>query len=102
MSTLHTVNKSPFATKTLLSCLNHASKGDSILLIEDGVYGALKGSELAEIITTKAKDFSVFLLAPDMKARGINEDKLIENIELVDYAKFVDMAAKHDLNQAWL
>lgn len=102
MSTLHTVNKSPFATRTLLSCLNHVSAGDSILLIEDGVYGALMGSEISKNISDKSKGFSIFVLAPDMKARGLSEDKLIEGIEPVDYASFVDMAAKHDLNQAWL
>ncbi len=44
MSTLHTVNKSPFATQALLSCLNHAKAGDAVLLIEDGVYGGLGGT----------------------------------------------------------
>ena len=43
MSTLHTVNKSPFATQALVSCLNHAKAGDTVLMIEDGVYGGLGG-----------------------------------------------------------
>ena len=40
MSTLHTVNKSPFATQALLSCLNHAKAGDAILLERGGTYFA--------------------------------------------------------------
>lgn len=40
---LHTVNKSPFERNALESCLQHAKKGSSVLLIEDGVYGAIKG-----------------------------------------------------------
>ncbi len=37
MSTLHTVNKSPYERNAEL--LDHASSGDCILLIEDGVLG---------------------------------------------------------------
>ena len=102
MATLHTVNKSPFETRTLQSCLNHASEGDSILLIEDGVYGALNNSEIADIVATKIAKISILVLAPDLEARGLNEDRLIKGIGTTDYAGFVDMAAKHELNQAWL
>ena len=44
---LHTVNKSPFEKNSLQTCLRLSKPGSSILLIEDGVYGALKGSEVA-------------------------------------------------------
>ena len=55
MSTLHTVNKSPFGNGTLLSCLNHCKPGDAVLLIEDGVYGALQG-RVARIGADAAQD----------------------------------------------
>ena len=102
MATLHTVNKSPFETNALKSCLNHVSDGDSILLIEDGVYGALLKSEIAEVVSKKLEKISIIVLAPDLKARGLNADRLIEGISTTDYAGFVDLAAKHELNQAWL
>ena len=44
MTMLHTVNKSPFERNTLETCLSLAKKGSSILLFEDGVYAAVKGS----------------------------------------------------------
>ena len=43
---LHIVNKSPFTTTSLESCLRVAKPGATILLIEDGVYGALDGSRV--------------------------------------------------------
>jgi tRNA 2-thiouridine synthesizing protein B len=38
---LHTVNKSPTDRNSLESCIRLAKKGGSVLLIEDGVYGAM-------------------------------------------------------------
>jgi tRNA 2-thiouridine synthesizing protein B len=102
MSTLHTVNKSPFATQSLLSCLNHCKDGDAVLMIEDGVYGGLSGTGLTEIIAEKVKTVALFVLSPDLSARGIDDARVMSGVEGVDYAGFVDLVAKHDRTQAWL
>jgi tRNA 2-thiouridine synthesizing protein B len=102
MSTLHTVNKSPFATQTLQSCLGHAKDGDAILMIEDGVYGAAKGTALAALVAAKAGTVAIYALSGDMAARGLDASRLIEGVTPVDYAGFVDLAAKCDRAQAWL
>jgi tRNA 2-thiouridine synthesizing protein B len=99
---LHTVNKSPFETNALQSCLAHVSKGDTVLLIEDGVLGALKGTIVSGDVTAKRDDVQFCVLAPDAAARGLAKDRLIEGIDLIDYAGFVDLAAKHETSQAWL
>ena len=102
MSTLHTVNKSPFATQTLLSCINHTLQGDAILLIEDGVYGALAGSTVAEAVKAKAGDVSIYVLTEDAAARGLPAGKLLGEVTGVTYQGFVDLVAQHDRTQAWL
>ena len=96
MSTLHTVNKSPFATQALLSCLNHAKAGDAILLIEDGVYGGLSGTQMTEIVTEFGKSVSLYVLAPDAAARGIDTKRVIDAVQGVDFPGFVELVAKHD------
>jgi tRNA 2-thiouridine synthesizing protein B len=102
MSTLHTVNKSPFATQALISCLNHAKPGDAVLMIEDGVYGGLGGTGLTDIVEEFGKAVSLYVLTPDLAARGIEAGRLVPGIEGVDYAGFVDLVAKHDRTQSWL
>ncbi len=102
MSTLHTVNKSPFATQALLSCLNHCKDGDAVLMIEDGIYGGMAGSGLSDIVAEKGKTVSLFVLSPDMAARGVDASRLIAGVEGTDYAGFVDLVAKHDRTQNWL
>lgn len=102
MSILHTVNKSPFEKTTFDSCLNHARAGDAVLLIEDGVYAAVKGTAVAKRIAARNGDLSIYALGPDLAARGVNDKALIEGIAVVDYGGFVDLVAEHDVAQAWL
>ena len=101
MSTLHTVNKSPFEKRSLESCLGYAKAGSSVLLYEDGVYGAIKGSAIADKVSSAA-GVKFFVMGPDLKARGVSEDKLLDGIEVVDYAGFVKLAVENDKVQAWV
>ncbi|MCC7166473.1 MAG: sulfurtransferase complex subunit TusB [Rhodospirillales bacterium] len=101
MSLLHTVAKSPFERDALASCLALSLPGAAILLYEDGVYGALKGGRFAERLVEAAKTRALYVLGPDLKARGLGEDKLIAGVTVVDYRGFVDLAAKHQAVQAW-
>jgi tRNA 2-thiouridine synthesizing protein B len=99
---LHIVNKSPFQTSTLQSCLDHARAGDAILLIEDGVYAAIRGSAVATAVTEAKGKVTFHALGPDIAARGIAPEKLIDGVTSVDYGGFVDLVAEHKTNQAWL
>lgn len=102
MATLHTVNKSPFATNSLQSCLNHAKDGDVILMIEDGVYGGTTGTLIADAVAARAGSVTIHVLEGDAAARGISPERLINSVTPVDYAGFVALAAETDRTQAWL
>lgn len=102
MSILHTVNKSPFERSNLDSCLNHATKGDAILLIEDAVYAAMKAGAFAARMADAAKQFKVCVLGPDLQARGVDPAGVIDGVAVVDYAGFVDLAAENRAVNAWL
>jgi len=102
MSQLHTVNKSPLDRNALESAVNHATKGSTVLLIEDGIYGAMKGTAKSALITDAIGDISFCVMGPDLKARGIDESKVIDGIKVVDYKGFVDLVAEHDATQSWL
>ena len=99
---LHLINKSPFERNALDSCLRVAKSGDSILLIEDGVYAALAKAAHAEQITGRMDDFSFYVLGPDVAARGLDDTPLIEGVATVDYEGFVDLVAETDATQSWL
>lgn len=98
---LHTVNKSPFERSTLESCLRLARDGSSVLLYEDAVYAALMGTAFEDRMRTAVERFALYVLGPDLKARGLAEDHLIEGIRVIDYGGFVDLAVEADKVQAW-
>ncbi|AHE98854.1 sulfurtransferase complex subunit TusB [Thioalkalivibrio paradoxus] len=102
MSMLHTVNKSPFERNTLASCLGHAKAGSDILLIEDGVYAAVRGTSHEDMVRNAVGTHNVYVLGPDLLARGMNPEQVIEGISVADYGDFVDLTEKHDKVQAWL
>jgi len=98
---LHTVNKSPFERDAFKACLQHAKKGDSVLLIEDGIYAALKDTAVAAQIQQAMKNVTVYALTPDLEARGMKE-RVLDGVKLVDYAGFVDLTVQCKAVQAWL
>jgi len=102
MSMLHTVNKSPLDKNSLSSCIAHAKEGSAILLIEDGVYGAMDKTSASAELKAAMKTIAVFALKPDLDARGIGDNRLIDGIKTVDYAGFVDLTEKHNTVQSWL
>jgi tRNA 2-thiouridine synthesizing protein B len=102
MSILHTVNKSPFERNSLESCLKFAQNGNAVLLIEDGIYAALKGTSAEGQVKAALDNLKVYVLGPDLAARGFKEERVIEGVNVVDYAGFVDLAAENDKVQAWL
>ena len=102
MAVLHTVNKSPFERDSLATCLRLARPGSTLLLIEDGIYAALRGTAVEETLRAALGSHEIRVLEPDLLARGMDPAGLIEGIERVDYGGFVDLAAAHDSVQAWL
>ena len=102
MSILHTINKSPFEKTAFSSCLGHLVGGSSVLMIEDGVYGALQGTSAEASVKQALDTVKVYVLGPDLKARGFSDERIIPGISVVDYPGFVDLATEHDKVQAWL
>lgn len=101
MPMLHIVNKSPFEKNAFESCLAHAKAGSTILLLEDGVYAATKGTKYSKMLEEAMADKKVYALTPDADARGIRTN-LLSNVQLVDYNGFVDLVTENDTVQSWL
>lgn len=99
---LHTVNKSPFEKNSLNTCLRLAKPGSAILLIEDAVYAAAQRTSVSDKVKKATETHSVYVLGPDLKARGLDENNIIEGIKVVGYDGFVDLAVEHDKVQSWL
>ena len=101
MSMLHTVNKSPFEKESMKSCLRLSAEGSSILLIEDGIYAAMVDTTISDSVKEAMKSKKIYALKEDVNARGV-QNKLMDGIEQIDYAGFVDLVTQHDKVQSWV
>ena len=98
---LHIVNKSPYERNALESCLRLAQPRSALLLIEDGVYAATRGSAAETSLKQAMAQLKVYALAPDLEARGV-AGRVMEGIQLVDYGGFVELACEQANCQSWL
>ena len=86
VATLHLVNKAA----AWADCQPLLGLGDTVLLIEDGVYAA---ERLGGAISARA-------LAPDVRARGLSE-RLGPNVGLASFDDFVALVVSHDRVVTW-
>ncbi len=94
MSSLHTINKST-AHCAMTSCMKALQSGDSILLIEDGVYAS------AQLSQYNIEGVSIYALREDLLARGLPTTQLPGAIQAVSYCDFVDLVCRHQRCVSW-
>jgi tRNA 2-thiouridine synthesizing protein B len=97
---LHIVNKSPLERPALDACLRIAAPG-TILLIEDAVYAATRGTAVEARIKEAMGRHRICALLPDLEARAV-ADRVIDGVATVDYGGFVELVAEHRACQSWL
>ena len=93
---LHTLNAAP-GSVAFEDCLRLATAGDTILLLGNGVYAALAGSEAAGLLRHSEAD--VVILKDDAIAAGsaISSDLFLA----IDMAGFVELSERYPRQLAW-
>jgi len=102
MNTLNIINKSPFEKRTLEQCVRRIGTNDSILLIEDATVAAISNTACETLLGEAKAANKVFVLQPDLQARGLSDAALSDGVETVDYAGFVELVVGHDRVHSWL
>ena len=97
---LHIVNKSPLERHALDACLRIAQPG-CILLIEDAVYAATRGTAVEARVREAMGRHRVCALLPDLEARAV-ADRVIDGVTTIGYDGFVDLVEAHPNCQSWL
>jgi tRNA 2-thiouridine synthesizing protein B len=97
MPTLHIINGSS-DRGALARCLYAASRGDTVLLIGNGVY--LADAAVFGNFRSKGTGFAWFVLGDDVRARSLT-DRLASDVGLVDDEGFVDLVVAHHPIVSW-
>ena len=100
MTTVFTLSKAWHDSVWLYEQMAFASNGDAIMLLQDGVLSAHSAIALASFLAKcDAMGIRVYALQEDCQMRGI--EKKYPQLELLDYAGFVELVCQHDKQVAW-
>jgi tRNA 2-thiouridine synthesizing protein B len=93
---LHTLNAAPSAS-AFSTCLDTACEGDAILLLGDGVYGAIAGSAACERLAESGA--ALYLLRCDAEAAGLLDR--VDAGALIGMEEFVALTEHYPRQLAW-
>mgnify|MGYP000178281876 CR=1 FL=1 len=97
IQTLHLIQRSPFTHSALSDCLKVIDPLDSILLMQDGVYG-LQHPKLLN----SDRNLNTNALLDDVLARGLDQlSPETTNINKISYSQFVTLCANHKHVISW-
>ena len=94
---LHIIAKSPVEP----IMLDRIDAGDTVLFIRSAVLAVLSGNILCERLTVMTEQNQLYALSPDLEARGISPEELLEGIGIIDYADFVELTMEHLVIHSW-
>jgi len=91
---LHTVSAGP----GLADCLALAAPDDALLLLGDGVYSAMSGSDTAAAL--EASGLPLYALGQDVLAAGVSA-YLLASVTVVDFDAFVALTEAFSRQLNW-
>ena len=94
---LHTINSSPLSDYALQNCLSYLGDSDYVLLMGDAVISVTVNIEQRSDLLTLHKNNRLFILQPDLQARGLSADIG----KIIDYAGFVDLSIECKSQLSW-
>lgn len=93
---LHTLNAAP-SSAAYRDCLKVVQRGDAVVLLGDGVYATLDGTEACSEL--QSKEVELFMLEADALLAGIPTPA--ENITSIDMDGLVALTERFPRQLAW-
>lgn len=85
----------------LVSFIKMMGQEDELLLLSDGIYSLLPGTEAYEQLTLLLEKGKLYALEDDLLARGVDASNLLPNGRSISYDTFVDLVVKHQRTYNW-
>ena len=100
MSSLICINQSWHREPWLFERLGRASQGDTIVLMEEAVLALQSPLTLGSFLAKcESRSVGVKAMRDDVQTHGIVS--AYDSIELIDYARLVELVVQHDKQIAW-
>ena len=95
---LHLIFQSPIQ----LAVLQRIEPGDVVVFLENSVFRILKTDFSTEMLMPLLVTNRLCVLTEDLIIRGIEPDRLLTGIDVIEYSELVDLSVKHPVIQSWL
>jgi sulfur relay protein TusB/DsrH len=86
------------AAETLLE---RVADGDALLFLENSVFSLLKAGKHSATLSALAKHQALYVLTSDLQTRGIAPDRLISEVNIIDYQGFVILTTQYSTLCSW-
>lgn len=94
---LHLISASPVAP----AVLERIDSGSSVVFLENAVLSILSNGQLNARLAGMLADHRLYVLAADLLMRGIDADRIVQGIEVIDYQGLVGLTVAHPLIHSW-
>lgn len=94
--TLHTLNAPP-SSAAFSDCLKVLGEGDALVLLGDGVYAAIEGSDACRALVDSAA--ALYVLAADARLAGVTLSG--GDLRAIDMDGLVTLTQQYPRQQAW-
>ena len=98
---LHILRHSPHAQSCFASCLRTINARQSLLLIEDAVYGLFPGTSSRSALEYLPATVRLYALDVDLQARGLALDDVPTRATIISYAMMVELTVEHHKVVSW-
>ena len=98
---LHILRHSPHAESRFASCLRAINSGQSLLLIEDAVYGLLPNTSTRNSLEYLPATVTLYALDADLQGRGLALDDLPPRVVIISYPMMVELCIEHTKAVSW-
>lgn len=98
---LHILRHSPYHESRFASCLRAISSGQSLILMEDAVYGLLPGTSSRNALEYLPGTVGLYALDVDLTARGVALDDLPPQVRIINYPMMVELCLEHTKAVSW-
>lgn len=81
--------------------LEFIKESDAVVFLENSTLSLNKNGLFSKVLTPWVNQVIFYVLASDIQLRGIDSQELPPNINVIDYAEFVELTQQHKVTKTW-
>jgi len=82
--------------------LQRIEKGDDVVFFENSIFQLYKGALLNDTFQGMLSSrVSLYVLAVELEARGIKQEELVSELEVIDYAALLELTENNKVVRTW-